>query len=116
MKLQPIDYSRATLKDVEDRLNGNRQRVHAALLQHGPCTTAVLIERSGIPLTTVRPRMSELVQSGLVMLDEEASAAHTGREGVYRALNAEEIRSVFEDRQREALAAGTQQELMLKQD
>lgn len=46
--------------------------------KHGPCTTRQLADRSGLSILSVRPRVTELLQMGLVAL-----TGREGREGVY---------------------------------
>lgn len=72
--------------------------------QHGPCTTRQLAERSGISIFTVRPRVTELLELGMVEL-----AGREGREGVYRQV---ELTAVQSDLNAEAAARGEQRLLL----
>jgi predicted transcriptional regulator len=56
------------------------------LRDFGPCTTRQLAERSKVSIFTVRPRVCELVDLELAVLDGKE-----GREGVYRAVSREQI-------------------------
>ena len=82
MKIDPKAIRDANWEQIRDHLAGPRQAVHAWLLANGPATTNMIAEGTGIPLLTVRPRVTELVQLGF--------AACTGRncwrEGIYAAV------------------------------
>ncbi len=103
--MQPIDYRNDTFTDIQARLSGLRLAVFAALSQHGPCTTRELATRASIDLLTVRPRVTELIDLGLVVLDDSAPAA-TKNEGVYRALTTAEAERLFNQRWTEANKEG----------
>jgi predicted transcriptional regulator len=79
--MSPIDYRTATWADIRGRLVNLRASVYDALLDHGPCTTRELATACGIDLLTVRPRVTELVQLGLVRCIGGA-----GHHGIYQAL------------------------------
>ena len=71
-----------------------RREVWVSLLQQGPATTRELAlrlagndaVRGGALLFTVRPRVTELVQAGVVVAEDGG-----GREGRYRALTEDEL-------------------------
>lgn len=73
--------------DIRDEMHAHIQpgvqvfqtRVWELLGKFGPCTTRQLAESSGMSLLTVRPRVTELLELGLVEL-----SGRLGREGVYR--------------------------------
>ncbi len=71
-----------TWKELQDRLCGHRGEVWAWLRRHGPATTSRIAEGTGIPLLTVRPRVSELAALGWV-----ECTARVVREGAYAALS-----------------------------
>ncbi len=70
--------------------------------------TEDLAQRSGIDLLTLRPRNTELVQLGLVIL-----AGGRARSGVYRAATAEEAAEHFRDQQATAHGRPVQAHLAL---
>lgn len=72
--------------------------------QHGPCTTRQLSERSAMSIFTVRPRVTELLELGMVEL-----VGREGREGVYRQV---ELTAVQSDLNAEAAARGEQRLLL----
>lgn len=81
--MKPIDYRNETWKDVEARVDNLRRAVYRSLGEHGPCTTRELAQKSGIDLLTVRPRITELYQIGLVELSNPEAG---GGEGVYQTV------------------------------
>jgi len=95
--MQPIDYRNATFADVQSRCAGQRQQVFNELARLGPCTTRELAARSGIDLLSIRPRITELVDLGLVALHEILSQL-TKHEGVYYTLTTAEAEALFNQR------------------
>lgn len=81
--MKTIDFSRATFADIARELGDLRLCVWRGLRQHGPCTTADLAKALDMSVLTVRPRVTELMSAGLVML----SGDRRGHEGVYAALD-----------------------------
>ena len=79
--MKPIDYRNETWEQVRERVDSMRQAVYRAFELHGACTTRELAQKSGIDLLTLRPRVTELTQLGLVEL---ANPERGGGEGVYR--------------------------------
>jgi hypothetical protein len=69
--MKPIDFSRATFADLQERLHGQRAAVLAAWIKFGPGTTAAVAERARISILTFRPRTTELYQLGFVRIAEE---------------------------------------------
>lgn len=108
MKIDPKAIRDANWEQIRDHLAGPRQAVHAWLLANGPATTNMIAEGTGIPLLTVRPRVTELVQLGF--------AACTGRkccrDGIYEAVPVEQVRAAHQATLQAARAAGAQ--LVLK--
>jgi predicted ArsR family transcriptional regulator len=77
--MKPVDFRNETFAQIQERVSGDRQRVLAAWLEHGPCTTAELAAKSGIPILTLRPRTTDLYQLGFVIcVEEETSGGPTG--------------------------------------
>lgn len=93
---KPSDFSKATFRDLQNRLVHLRLSVYEALAHHGPCTTRELARECGIDLLTVRPRMTELVQMGFAVCINEGQDGH---EGIYRALTLAEAEAAFHARQ-----------------
>lgn len=93
--MRPVDIRNEQWADIQRWLEGDRMNVHEALRSGGPATTRELAERMGFDLLSVRPRVTELFQLGLVRL-----ARRDGREGVYEAVSVEEARCRHERLQR----------------
>ena len=81
--MKPIDFRNETLHDIEARLDHLRAAALDAWRRLGPGTTREVARLSGMDILTFRPRTTELVQLGLVCLDESGQVS--GHEGVYRA-------------------------------
>ena len=90
-----LDIRNATFESLQKSLNARCLQVLAALRVHGPCTTAALAEKSGIAVLHVRPRITDLLGMGFVVL----ATAKRGREGVYLALSDAEALVSFRQRQ-----------------
>lgn len=97
--MKPIDFRNETFRDLQERISGQRELVLRAWEKHGPGTTEQLAERSGISILNVRPRTTELLQIGYVVL---ADAQPAKGEGVYRARTYSELMAWFNTQQREA--------------
>ena len=81
----PEDIRDAQFRALDPRaLTGLRRRCYYELIERGPATTRALAARLGVDLLSVRPRVTELYQSGLVACDQVQD-----HEGVYRALSQE---------------------------
>lgn len=106
--MRPIDYRNAKFADLQEYIVRDRHRVLVAWREHGPCTTEGLAQLSGIPLLTLRPRTTDLVQLGFVIL-----AGGNKRGGVYRAATAEEVLDHFRAQQSIAHGTEVQQSLAL---
>jgi hypothetical protein len=103
--MKPIDFRNATFADVRNRIIGQRYSVLEAWRVHGPGTTAELAARSGLSILTLRPRTTELVQLGYVMLCEEQRPGH---EGTYRVRTDDELVTWLTQRQAIARGEGVQ--------
>jgi len=90
----PRDF---TWQEIQGRLAGTREVVHAWLLRHGPATTETVALGTGISLLTVRPRVSELCAWGFACCVERVT-----RDGVYRAIPVSEAMALHEESRREA--------------
>lgn len=109
--MTPLDYRNATFAELQARgLEGLRGHVLSAWQLHGPCTTEELAAHSGLSILTLRPRTTELVQLGLVLLAE--STARRGG-GIYRAATAHEALYHFQGERARASGANAQPELAL---
>lgn len=73
-------------REIRGKLNGKRVAVYRVLATaREPLTTDAIAQRAGISLLTVRPRVTELCQVGLVeFVDRE------GHHGRYRAVSLRE--------------------------
>jgi hypothetical protein len=85
--MKAIDYRNETWIGVLGRVTGLRRDVLSVLTARGPCTTRELAALSGIDLLTVRPRVTELVQLGLVVMTD-----HRGHDGIYTAVPLEQAK------------------------
>lgn len=121
--MSPIDYRTATFDLIKDSLAGKRRLVYDALRTLGPQTTRALAQLAHMDLLTVRPRITELIDLGLVELVQEgleleagglreessspepqaASPSRRPKEGTYRALSMEEAMRVFNERHTDAV-------------
>jgi len=106
--MKPIDYRNATFADLQRHITGDRMRVLAAWKKHGPCTTEDLAERCSISILSLRPRTTELLQLGFVIL-----MGGKKRGGVYRAAEYQEVTSYFHEQQSLANGRTVQPELAL---
>ena len=94
-----IDYRNAQWSEIQGSLQGRRLEVLSAWRLHGPGTTRELAQRSGIDLLGLRPRTTELLQLGLLVVVDEDQPGHEGR---YRALSDDEAFALFNQRASEA--------------
>lgn len=93
--MNPGDVRNLTWQEVQNLVTGARERVFAALREGGPMTTTRIAAATGIHLLTVRPRVSELVDLGLVRC---TGRSETSKEGVYEALPEHEARAAHDAR------------------
>lgn len=68
--------------EVRDRLTGNRLKVYAALVAYGPSTASEVAKDLGWDKTSVRPRLTELVD----MLHAQPTGVRRNHEHEFRAL------------------------------
>lgn len=101
--MTPVAIATANWHNLRAGLAGRRLQVYWAWVAHGPATTRELAARSGLPLLTVRPRTTELVNTGLVRLDGVAAG-----EGIYRPA----ARSEWETWRRAGLQTDAQMRLL----
>lgn len=101
--MKPVDCRNETWKDVMARVNMARDRAYQVVRVFGPATTEALADAAGVSLLSLRPRVCELVQLGLVEMVGDVR----GREGIYRAVPLE----VAERRFQEAKSGVVQPEL-----
>lgn len=80
----------ANWAELQGELAGKRETVWRWLLTNGPATTTGIAAGTGIPLLTVRPRVSELVAWGFA-----ECIGRIGREGAYRARTMAEVRATW---------------------
>lgn len=107
--MKPIDFRNATFADLGCRIAGQRASALEAWRVHGPATTAELAQRSGLSILTLRPRTTELVQLGYVVLCDQQPAGH---EGLYRVRSEEELAAWFTAQQAAAQPAEIQATLL----
>jgi hypothetical protein len=100
--MKPIDYRNETWEQVNERVDALRAVVYRAFQIHGACTTRQLAHLSGIDILTLRPRVTELYQLGLVEL---ANPETGGGEGVYQAVLIPVAKARFERKKAEATEA-----------
>jgi hypothetical protein len=93
--MKPIDYRNETFEQVYDRLDELRAVVYRAFQLHGANTTRELARKAGIDILSLRPRVTELYQLGLVEL---ANPEAGGGEGVYQAVLYVVAKARFEKR------------------
>jgi len=85
MKTLPSDIRDMAWADIRDRVDGLRRTVYEALLEYGPCASKYLSACTGLSVLTIRPRMTELYQVGLIELVDRS-----GHDGIYRAVPLDE--------------------------
>jgi len=73
--MNPIDDRTATFDLIKDSLAGKRRIVYDALRTLGPQTTRGLAALARMELLTVRPRVTELIDLGLVELVEQGAGS-----------------------------------------
>jgi predicted transcriptional regulator len=88
--MKPVDIRNANWAEIEGRIEGDRREVYETMRRTGPATTRTLAERMQLDPLSVRPRVTELYQLGLVIL-----TGREGREGVYMAVPISEARDRF---------------------
>lgn len=101
--MKPIDIRNENWESIYGRLSKERLDAWIKLGSVGPCTTRKLAEAMGLRVEDVRPRVTELYQTGFAVL-----VCKVGHEGVYRAVSLSEAKASFEERK----AAGDQMLLL----
>lgn len=96
--MQPIDYSTATFDLIKGKLEGLRLKVMDAWRVHGPGTTREVALKAGMDILTFRPRTTELLQLGLLEMEE----GKNGHEGTYKAVPLWMVEQRFNQRCEEA--------------
>lgn len=79
---------------VQSRLTDHRLAVWQALAHRGESTSRKLANYMDEDVLTIRPRLTELLQMGFVIL-----TGKVGHEGTYRACSREEARRAFDLKQ-----------------
>lgn len=102
--MSPAKIRNDAFANIQDRLTGLRLRVYDAMRMCGEKTTCEIAKMSGLDLLTVRPRVTELCQSGLA----EACGRSNGQ-GVYRIITVERA---IENRVRQELRQPEQLQLI----
>lgn len=92
--MTPTDVRDLTWADLQKALSGLRERVYWGYRQHGPCTTEQLAQRMQMSILTVRPRTTELVQLGMVLL-----TSREGHDGIYYAIPLDKVEREALDRE-----------------
>ena len=87
--MKATDFRDATFEGLRAELPALRLAAYFGWMTHGPGTTREVAGRCGMDILTFRPRTTELVQMGLVRVQNEECRMKNG-EGVYRAAMAEE--------------------------
>lgn len=80
MNLTPEQIRDENFESLKQRLPGDCAFVLGLWRQHGPGTTEQVAARANYPLLTLRPRTTDLVDTGAVML-----TGRQHRSGIYRA-------------------------------
>lgn len=94
---------------IRDHLTPARMRIHETLQRVGQSTSMDLAERAGLSLWSVRPRMTELAQMGLVRCVGHI-VRRGKRHGVYEAVGLVEAEAAWIKRDRpEQLNLGIQE-------
>jgi predicted transcriptional regulator len=89
--MQAIDFRNATYESVKEQVltAEKRWRVYSSLLNDGPGTTRQVAARLEVEVHAIRPRFTELYQSGFIDLVPDQVVTKEG--GVYFARTAEEF-------------------------
>lgn len=87
--MNPVDLRNLTWAEIQDRMDGDRERVYQALARMGPLTVRELTAAMGWDHLSVAPRVTELVQLGLA---QASGKRRIGRawSGVYSAVSLED--------------------------
>ena len=96
--ISTTDIKRSNWDKVQEHLTESRLRVWNALASRGESTSRELADSMRVDILTVRPRLTELLQLGFVVL-----SGKQGHEGTYRALSRSEAHQNFLKRAAEPL-------------
>jgi hypothetical protein len=94
--MKPIDFALENWESIRSRVDGDREAVWKAWLQHGPGTTEDVATRAGWDWRRFRPRTTELLQAGFVALVERDRVK---KAGVYRGCAEAEALQSFRNTQ-----------------
>ena len=100
--MKPVDFSLENWESVKARLKEQREAAWHVWLAHGPGTTEEVAARAGWDWRSLRPRTTELLQAGFVVLQGRCKAA---KAGIYRACSEAEALDNFR-RAQARLASG----------
>lgn len=81
--MKPIDCRNETWKDVMLRMSKMRLRVYEIVSQFGPGTTEQLAMASGMSILSLRPRVTELHDMGMV---DMVGKADGGKDSIFKAV------------------------------
>ena len=94
--MRAIDARNETWQGMMNCFAGLRKTVYQKFMLYGPCTTRRLAELSGIDLLTVRPRTTELIELGFVVM----IGSDRGN-GIYKAIDFNDVEMSFNKKKRE---------------
>lgn len=95
--MRPITHQtrRLAYDQVKPKVTQLQAQVLAYLKRYGPLTTRNTATAMGVSILTVRPRMTELLQAGLV---RAIGRNHDG--ALYEAIPEEEVKAIWEQEQK----------------
>jgi len=105
--LTPEQIRDARWAEIEQLVSGQRELVYIGLTAYGPLTTSQLATRMDRSVLSVRPRVSELYDLGLVDL-----VGKEGHEGIYQAVPVFTARQRHESRRAQSTSQGRQLDLL----
>jgi predicted transcriptional regulator len=105
--MTPEQIRDAKWTEIEKLVTGQREIVYNSLLACGRCTTSALAAKMERSVLSVRPRVSELYDLGLVAL-----VGKEGHEGIYEAVTVFAARQAHEYRQAARVSQGMQLSLL----
>jgi hypothetical protein len=105
--MTPEEIRDAKWTEIENQVTGQREMVYTSLLACGRCTTEALAAAMEKSVLSVRPRVSELYDLGLVAL-----VGKDGHNGIYEAIPVFAARQQHEVRRAARVSQGTQLTLL----
>lgn len=90
------DLRYANFAEVRASLTGNRLACWEQMLEHGPCTCTELASRMSLKVTSVRPRVTELVDA----FHAVTTGTRRNHEHEFRAVLAAEAMQLHEEARR----------------